>query len=146
MHNSEELCMAVESTTTTGVATPAASAPQVVSNTGIGRKSYAQIKTVLEMPNLVQIQLDSFRWFMTRGLEELLKEVSPITDHHDKMALYLSEPRFDEPWERMPDGEERDRAKRDPRVAEVYCRERDMTYSARLLSLIHISEPTRRTP
>src|SRR5665811_1085312 len=132
MHNSEELCMAVESTTTTGVATPAASAPQVVSNTGIGRKSYAQIKTVLEMPNLVQIQLDSFRWFMTRGLEELLKEVSPITDHHDKMALYLSEPRFDEPWERMPDGEERDRAKRDPRVAEVYCRERDMTYSARL--------------
>src|SRR5690606_25039668 len=102
------------------------------SNTGIGRKSYASIKTVLEMPNLVQIQLDSFKWFMTKGLEELLKEISPITDHHDKMQLYLSEPRFDEPWERLPEGEMRERARRDPRVAEVYCRERDMTYSARL--------------
>ncbi len=124
--------MAVESTSTTMAATHAVAGQQVISNTGIGRKSYADIKTVLEMPNLVQIQLDSFKWFMTKGLEELLKEVSPITDHHDKMQLYLSEPRFDEPWERMPEGEERDRARRDPRVAEVYCRERDMTYSARL--------------
>jgi len=124
--------MAVESTTPTTAATHAVAGQQVISNTGIGRKSYASIKTVLEMPNLVQIQLDSFKWFMTKGLEELLKEISPITDHHDKMQLYLFDPRFDEPWERMPEGEERERAKRDPRVAEVYCRERDMTYSARL--------------
>jgi DNA-directed RNA polymerase subunit beta len=124
--------MAVESTSTTGVTTRAVAEQQVISNTGIGRKSYADIKTVLEMPNLVQIQLDSFNWFISKGLEELLKEISPITDHHDKMQLYLSEPRFDEPWERLPEGEMRERAKRDPRVAEVYCRERDMTYSARL--------------
>jgi DNA-directed RNA polymerase subunit beta len=124
--------MAVESTTMTGVATDMATTQQVVSNTGIGRKSFASIQTVLEMPNLVQIQLDSFNWFIAKGLEELLKEVSPITDHHDKMQLFLSEPRFDEPWERLPEGEMRERARRDPRVAEVYCRERDMTYSARL--------------
>ncbi|MDQ4045109.1 MAG: DNA-directed RNA polymerase subunit beta, partial [Chloroflexota bacterium] len=124
--------MAVESTSMTGAATHAVGAQQVISNIGIGRKSYADIQTVLEMPNLVQIQLDSFNWFITKGLEELLREVSPITDHHDKMQLHLSEPRFDEPWERLPEGEIRERAKRDPRVAEVYCRERDMTYSARL--------------
>jgi DNA-directed RNA polymerase subunit beta len=124
--------MAVETNATTGSAIHAAVGDQVISNTGIGRKSYASIKTVLEMPNLVQIQLDSFNWFIAKGLEELLKEISPITDHHDKMQLYLSEPRFDEPWERLPEGEMRERAKRDPRVAEVYCRERDMTYSARL--------------
>ena len=123
--------MAVE-TTSTGAAIHAISGDQVISNTGIGRKSYASIKTVLEMPNLVQIQIDSFNWFIQKGLEELLKEISPITDHHDKMQLYLSEPRFDDPWERLPEGEMRERAKRDPRVAEVYCRERDMTYSARL--------------
>jgi DNA-directed RNA polymerase subunit beta len=123
--------MAVE-TTSTGAAIHAVAGDQVISNTGIGRKSYASIKTVLEMPNLVQIQLDSFNWFIAKGLEELLKEISPITDHHDKMQLYLSEPRFDEPWERLPEGEMRERARRDPRVAEVYCRERDMTYSARL--------------
>ncbi len=123
--------MAVE-TTSTGAAIHAISGDQVISNTGIGRKSYASIKTVLEMPNLVQIQIDSFNWFIQKGLEELLKEISPITDHHDKMQLYLSEPRFDDPWERLPEGEMRERAKRDPRVAEVYYRERDMTYSARL--------------
>ena len=123
--------MAVE-TTSTGAAIRSISGDQVISNTGIGRKSYASIKTVLEMPNLVQIQIDSFNWFIQKGLEELLKEISPITDHHDKMQLYLSEPRFDEPWERLPEGEMRERARRDPRVAEVYCRERDMTYSARL--------------
>jgi DNA-directed RNA polymerase subunit beta len=87
---------------------------------------------VLEMPNLVQIQVESFEWFRREGLDELLREISPISDHHRKMELYISEPRFDEPWSRMPKGEEQERAKRDPRIAEVYCRERDITYAAPL--------------
>jgi DNA-directed RNA polymerase subunit beta len=84
------------------------------------------------MPNLVQIQLESFQWFKEEGLRELLEEISPITDHHRKMELFISDPRFDEPWTRMPKGEEQERAKKDPRIAEVFCRERDITYAAPL--------------
>src|SRR5215218_8208607 len=105
---------------------------QVSSNIGIGRRTYSRIPTALEMPNLVQIQLESFDWFRREGLRELLEEISPITDHHKKMELSIFEPRFDPPWHRMPDGEEKDRAKIDPRVCEVWCRERDMTYAAPL--------------
>ncbi len=43
-------------------------------------KSYARIPHVLEMPHLVTIQLDSFRWFQKEGLQELLDEISPIQD------------------------------------------------------------------
>ena len=92
---------------------------QVSSNIGVGRRTYSRIPTVLEMPNLVQIQLESFNWFRREGLRELLDEISPITDHHKKMELSIFEPRFDPPWHRMPDGEEKERAKLDPRVCEV---------------------------
>src|SRR5215216_5229544 len=105
---------------------------QVVSNLGIGRKTFSRIPTVLEMPNLVQVQVESFDWFIREGLKELLEEISPITDHHKKMELSISDPRFDEPWQRMPKGEEQERAKVDPRVAENYCRERDITYASPL--------------
>ena len=94
---------------------------QVVSNTGINRRTYARIPTALEMPNLVQIQLESFEWFRREGLRELLEEISPITDHHKKMELSIFDPRFDPPWHRMPKGEEQERAK---------------TRSARLRSLV----------
>jgi len=105
---------------------------QVQSNTGVDRKSFAAIPTVLEMPELIEVQLTSFKWFVEHGLRELLEEISPITDHHQKMALYISEPRFDEPFTRMPKGEMRERAEKDSRVAEQYCRERDITYAAPL--------------
>ncbi|MBA3336329.1 MAG: DNA-directed RNA polymerase subunit beta, partial [Chloroflexia bacterium] len=111
---------------------PVAQPRQVISNQGIDRRTYARIPTVLEMPNLVQVQLESFKWFLQEGLRELLDEISPITDHHKKMELSISDPRFDPPWMRMPKGDELERAKVDPRVAEVYCRERDITYAAPL--------------
>jgi DNA-directed RNA polymerase subunit beta len=105
---------------------------QVVSNQGIGRRTFSRIPTVLEMPNLVQMQLESFDWFVREGLKELLDEISPIMDHHKKMELSIYDPRFDPPWSRMPKGDEQERAKIDPRVAEQYCRERDITYAAPL--------------
>ena len=105
---------------------------QVISNIGIGRRTFSRIPTVLEMPNLVQVQIESFDWFVREGLRELLEEISPITDHHKKMELSIFDPRFDQPWTRMPKGEEQERAKIDPRVAEIYCRERDITYAAPL--------------
>ncbi|MCC6315264.1 MAG: DNA-directed RNA polymerase subunit beta [Thermomicrobiales bacterium] len=84
------------------------------------------------MPDLVQIQVESFQWFKEVGLRELLEEISPITDHHKKMELTFLDFRFDEPWTRIPKGEEQERAKRDPRIVEAYCRERDITYAAPL--------------
>ena len=105
---------------------------QVESNVGINRKSYSQIPLVLEIPNLVQIQLESFQWFVEEGLRELLEEISPIEDHHKKLKLTISRPRFDSYTTRMPDGPEKERAEKDQRVAEVFCRERDLTFSAPL--------------
>ncbi|MBX6341868.1 MAG: DNA-directed RNA polymerase subunit beta, partial [Thermomicrobiaceae bacterium] len=93
----------------------AAGARQVLSNLGIGRRSFARIPTVLEMPNLVQLQLESFEWFKTEGMRELLDEISPIVDYNQKMELHFLEHRFDE-----------------PRYTEEICRERDMTYAAPL--------------
>jgi DNA-directed RNA polymerase subunit beta len=104
----------------------------VVSNRGLGRRSFSRIPTVWEMPDLVQVQVQSFDWFMREGLGELLKEISPITDHHNKLELRFLDYRFEEPWQRMPKGEEQERAKRDPRIVEAYCRERDITYAAPL--------------
>ena len=43
-------------------------------------KSYAKIPDVLELPNLVQVQLQSFYWFKEQGLRDLLDEISPISD------------------------------------------------------------------
>ncbi|MEA2527392.1 MAG: DNA-directed polymerase subunit beta [Thermomicrobiales bacterium] len=105
---------------------------QVISNMGVDRQTYSRIPTVLEMPNLVQVQIESFNWFVREGLKELLDEISPIMDHHKKMELSIFEPRFDPPWTRMPKGEDQERAKIDPRVAELWCRERDMTYASPL--------------
>ena len=89
--------------------------PQVVSNLGINRRTFARITTVLEMPNLVQVQINSFDWFKTEGLAELLQEISPITDYNQKMELHFQEHYFDE-----------------PRASEEVCRQRDMTFAAPL--------------
>ncbi len=105
---------------------------QVVSNTGIDRRTFSRIPTVLEMPNLVQVQIESFDWFSRKDCKELLEEISPITDHHKKMELSISDPRFDEPWKRHANGRTAGSGEADPRVAEIYCRERDMTYAAPL--------------
>ena len=105
---------------------------QVLSNTGIDRRTFSRIPTVLEMPNLVQVQVESFNWFVETGLRELLEEISPIGDNHRKMELEISEPRFDPAWTRMPNGPEKERAKTDIRVCENYCRERDLTFAAPL--------------
>jgi len=67
------------------------------------------------MPNLVQVQLNSFEWFKREGLAELLQEISPITDYNQKMELHFLDHAFDE-----------------PRASEETCRERDMTFAAPL--------------
>ncbi len=79
-------------------------------------KSYARIAHVLDMPNLVQVQLDSFRWFQDEGLRELFDEISPVQDFTGtRMELRFGDYEFGE-----------------PKYSELECRERDVTFAAPL--------------
>ena len=51
------------------------------------RMSYSRQKEVLEMPNLIEVQKDSYKWFLEEGLNEVLADISPITDHDGKLSL-----------------------------------------------------------
>ncbi len=55
----------------------------------IGRKSYARIPNVLTLPSLIEVQLESFQWFMKEGLAELFEEVSPIESFNGGMQLWF---------------------------------------------------------
>src|SRR5438270_286289 len=81
------------------------------------RVSFARFNEVLPLPNLIQMQLDSFRWFQREGIKELFREISPITDFAGKMSLEFIVPE-------IPFGK--------PKYSEAECRLRDMTYSAPL--------------
>src|ERR1700730_9568051 len=81
------------------------------------RVSFARFSEVLPLPNLIQMQLDSFHWFQREGIRELFEEISPITDFAGKMSLEFIVP--EEPFGK-------------PKYTEADCRLRDMTYSAPL--------------
>ena len=51
------------------------------------RMSYARQKDVLDMPNLIEVQKDSYKWFLTDGLKEVFEDISPIKDYADNLAL-----------------------------------------------------------
>jgi len=82
----------------------------------VPRKSYAKLPQILDVPNLIEVQLESFRWFQEKGLKQLLNEVSPIKDFTEK-RLELSFINYEF---------------RDPRYSEQECRQRDLTYSVPL--------------
>ncbi len=54
-----------------------------------GRKSYARIPEIQSLPNLIEVQLDSFQWFIKDGLAELFDEISPIESFNKGMRLYF---------------------------------------------------------
>jgi DNA-directed RNA polymerase subunit beta len=78
-------------------------------------KSYARIPDVLELPRLIEVQLDSFEQFRKEGLGELFQEISPIVSFNKNLELYFLDYRFD-----------------DPKYDEKECRERDITYASPL--------------
>ncbi|OGO57836.1 MAG: DNA-directed RNA polymerase subunit beta [Chloroflexi bacterium RBG_19FT_COMBO_47_15] len=81
-----------------------------------GRKSFAKLPEVLEIPNLIKVQLDSFRWFQEEGLSELFQEVSPIHDFTGtRLELHFVGYEF-----------------RQPLCSVDQCRQRDITYAAPL--------------
>lgn len=52
------------------------------------RLSYSKIKEVLDMPNLIEVQKDSYKWFLEEGLKEIIHDISPITT--TPVSLYLN--------------------------------------------------------
>ncbi|MCI7240625.1 MAG: DNA-directed RNA polymerase subunit beta [Aerococcus suis] len=61
------------------------------------RRSYSRINEVLELPNLIEIQTDSYKWFLEEGMKEMFHDISPIEDHQGKLALELIDYTFKEP-------------------------------------------------
>src|SRR3989454_512511 len=86
--------------------------PAAVTAAG-SRIRYARIPEVLPIPNLIELQLDSFRWFVDKGLRELFDEISPIKDFTGKvMELQFLDYEFGP-----------------PKYTELECRTKDLTYS-----------------
>ena len=63
------------------------------------RRNYARVQTNVELPNLIEIQTESFKWLMETGLKELFTEISPIKEHEDggKVELSFLDYEFSEP-------------------------------------------------
>ena len=79
------------------------------------RISFAKIPEILDFPNLIAIQRDSFKWFLEQGLANIFRDISPIEDFTGNLAIEFGEYKFDE----IKHGVEE-------------CKEKDMTYSAPL--------------
>jgi len=79
------------------------------------RKSYAKIPDIHPLPTLIDVQIDSFRWFQTEGLRELFDEISPIQSFNKNLELSFLDYKFGE-----------------PKYTEKECRIMDMTYAAPL--------------
>ena len=59
------------------------------------RLSYSKIQEALEMPNLIEVQKNSYRWFIEEGLKEVFHDISPITDHAGKLVLEFYDYKLD---------------------------------------------------
>jgi DNA-directed RNA polymerase subunit beta len=79
------------------------------------RTSFSRLKNVLDLPNLIDIQKASFRWFLEEGLRETIDDISPIEDYTGTLAVEFGEYQFGEPQFSIKE-----------------CREKDLTYQAPL--------------
>ena len=79
------------------------------------RKSFSRIENVLELPNLIDIQIASFKWFLDEGLRETIDDISPIEDYTGSLAVEFGNYIFGQPQFSIKE-----------------CREKDLTYQAPL--------------
>ncbi len=79
------------------------------------RWTFAKIKETLELPNLIEIQRNSYQWFIDEGLREILHDISPIQDFTGNLVLEFIDYSLGE-----------------PKYSQEECKERDMTYAAPL--------------
>ena len=85
-------------------------------------RTYAQIPQVLDIPNLIESQIDSFNWFRNAGLTDVFREVSPISDYTEKKyELRFHEHKFG-----------------DPKYSPQECKEREITFSQPLYVTAHL--------
>ena len=80
------------------------------------RLSFSKIKEVLEMPNLIEVQKNSYKWFLEEGLREVFHDISPVTDHSGNLVLEFFDYRLDY----------------NPKYSVEECKERDAKYAAPL--------------
>ncbi|MCI6928179.1 MAG: DNA-directed RNA polymerase subunit beta [Ruminococcus sp.] len=78
------------------------------------RMSFGKIKEVMEMPNLIEVQKDSYRWFLETGLKEAFRDIADITDYTGNWVLKFVDYRMDDK----------------PKYSIRECKERDASYSA----------------
>ena len=80
------------------------------------RMSYSKINEVLDMPNLIEVQKDSYQWFLKEGLKEVFEDISPIADFSGNLVLEFIDFTLDS----------------EPKFSIEECKERDATYAAAL--------------
>ena len=80
------------------------------------RMSFSKIEEVLEMPNLIEVQKNSYERFLKEDLREVLRDISPITDFSENLVLEFTDYSLDET----------------PKYTEERCKERDYTYATAL--------------
>ena len=80
------------------------------------RMSFAEINEVMEMPNLIEVQKNSYKWFLDTGLKEVFRDIDEITDYTGNLVLSFVDYRMDEK----------------PKYSVTECKERDATYAAPL--------------
>ncbi len=86
------------------------------------RQSFSKINEVIEMPNLIGIQKDSYEWFLKEGILEVFRDISPIVDSNGKFELSFTAFRLDE----------------EPKYDIEKCKERNTTYATRLHVTAHL--------
>ncbi|MFO7154347.1 MAG: DNA-directed RNA polymerase subunit beta [Caldicoprobacter oshimai] len=80
------------------------------------RMSYSRIDEVLDIPNLIEVQKNSYQWFLKEGLKEVFEEISPITDYTGNLVLEFVDYRLEN----------------NPKYSVQECKDRDMNYAAPL--------------
>ncbi|MEG1886507.1 MAG: DNA-directed RNA polymerase subunit beta, partial [Oscillospiraceae bacterium] len=86
------------------------------------RMSFSKINEVIDMPNLIEIQKDSYKWFLEEGLKEVFRDMSAITDYTGNLVLDFISYRLDD----------------QPKYSVTECKERDTTYAAPLRVLARL--------
>ncbi|HHT77652.1 MAG TPA: DNA-directed RNA polymerase subunit beta [Clostridiaceae bacterium] len=90
----------------------------------VERLSYSRIDEVIEVPNLIEVQKNSYQWFLEEGLVEVLKEVSPITDFSGDIELSFIDKEFDID---------------NPQNTIEQCKEKDSNFAAPLRVLVRLN-------
>ena len=80
------------------------------------RMSFSKINEVMEMPNLIEVQKDSYQWFLDKGLREVFRDIDEITDYSGNLSLVFVDYRMDDK----------------PKYTVKECKERDATFAAPL--------------